>query len=171
MNKKEKYILIFTILLFTSFLFWWRYNYENVLGGTKLPFDPKMTIDVLCAKGFTTKSVRPSVNITNEIKKEMLLEYVYSHIEPLGKDYKMSDYQLDHKIPLCLGGLPLSMDNLQIQPLEIAHEKDKVEKKLCSMICKGTIELNEARNILYSGKWKNYKDESLGGFIVDEDDF
>jgi len=44
------------------------------------------------------------------------------------------DYELDHKIPLCLGGAD-SLENLQLQPWAEAVAKD--EDDLCQAVCAG----------------------------------
>ena len=56
-----------------------------------------------------------------------------------------ADYELDHIVPLCLGGSN-DLSNLQLQPWPEAHEKDKLEWKACKMVCNGTVWLDEARS-------------------------
>jgi hypothetical protein len=53
------------------------------------------------------------------------------------------NYELDHKIPLCLGG-PDKWSNLQLQPWEEAHEKDKDEWRLCRAVCAGKMTQSDA---------------------------
>src|SRR3990167_9654000 len=147
--KNKPYIIFFLIALFGLGIA--DYNYK--LGGMSVPaeaFNPAMTQEVLCADGFTTKSVRPAVYITNKIKKEMLVSG------------KVSDFQLDHIVSLCLGGSPLNPANLQMQPLEIAHKKDIVEKQLCRDICSGKITLEKDQKILYF-EWEKYYEKNYGG--------
>src|SRR5262245_17697248 len=43
------------------------------------------------------------------------------------------NYELDHKIPLCLGG-PDSLENLQLQPWPEALAKDEDEIDLCRAV-------------------------------------
>lgn len=128
--------------------------------------NPIMTQQVLCAKGFTTKLVRPDTSKTNKIKKDLL------------KSGSISDYQLDHRISLCAGGSPLNLSNLEMQPLEIAHKKDLVEKDICRKICSGDISLRKAQSILYNN-WESYYKSNFSGFknmgsildiTIDEDD-
>lgn len=57
----------------------------------------------------------------------------------------MGAYELDHIVPLCLGGSN-SLDNLQLQPWPEAKEKDELEAKACRMVCAGEVSIEEARS-------------------------
>jgi hypothetical protein len=49
-----------------------------------------------------------------------------------------SEYELDHVIPLAVGGAPRAVENLQLQlweGTEGAKRKDKLEKKLQCLVC------------------------------------
>lgn len=54
-------------------------------------------------------------------------------------------YQLDHRLPLCLGG---SNDpgNLWPQPLAEAKLKDQLEAHACREVCAGRVSLEEAQS-------------------------
>jgi hypothetical protein len=54
------------------------------------------------------------------------------------------DYELDHIIPLCLGGSN-APDNLQLQPWFNARKKDYIERETCQSYCAGRISLDAAR--------------------------
>lgn len=59
-----------------------------------------------------------------------------------GRDAR--EYELDHIVPLCLGGSN-DLSNLQLQPWPEAHSKDILERKACKMVCSGAIDLDVAR--------------------------
>ena len=46
-------------------------------------------------------------------------------------------YELDHIIPLCLGGSPNDPSNLQLEPWDEATRKDRVEIQAMRCICAG----------------------------------
>jgi hypothetical protein len=62
-------------------------------------------------------------------------------------------YQLDHIVPLCLGGSPDDPHNLQLQPWAEATRKDRLEVQACRCVCAGVVPLAEARADL-AGDWQ-----------------
>jgi hypothetical protein len=126
---------------------------------------PELTSTDLCAKGFTTKSIRPSTSYTNRLK---LLELGSgdSIKAPNGVTYSVAgenlpgsvrDYELDHLIPLTLGGNPVDPKNLWMQPWERkgaelapagrgAESKDVVENRLHREVCAGLVALADAQH-------------------------
>jgi len=99
------------------------------------------TIDLtICVAGYT-KSVRPATSYTNEVKKKLMRE--------AGIDAaKISDYELDHIVPLALGGHPRKLSNLMLQPWEGQHgakAKDTLEVRLHSLVCHGKLDLTDAQ--------------------------
>jgi len=78
------------------------------------------------------------VGVTNQIKREML-----------PANGELWEYELDHIIPLDLGGAPLDRRNIQLQPWGgacNARQKDALEVKLSRMVCAGEITLAEAQS-------------------------
>ncbi len=99
----------------------------------------------ICVSGYT-KSVRPSTSYTQGVKRKLLRE---SGID----EDQMSDYELDHIVPLALGGHPRSLDNLMLQPWDGddgARRKDRLEVKLQCLVCTGQVPLDEAQQEIYS---------------------
>lgn len=95
----------------------------------------------ICKAGYTG-TVRPSEDYTNKLKLKLLPLYHHQINDPL-------DFELDHLIPLEIGGAPSDQKNLWPQPYSGkwgARKKDVVEKKLNRMVCAGTITLDVARN-------------------------
>lgn len=103
----------------------------------------------VCKVGWT-KTIRPTVNYTNNLKLAQLAAgYTY-----LGST-KPADYEEDHLISLQLGGDPKAVGNLWPQPYKSIHgarEKDALETKLKKMVCAKTITLKEAQALI-AGDW------------------
>ena len=82
-------------------------------------------------------SVRPSSAQIWEIKRSLL------------HGRRASDYELDHIIPIGLGGAVLDRRNLQLQRLSgacNAHMKDELERQLSIMVCAGDATLTGAQH-------------------------
>ncbi len=65
-------------------------------------------------------------------------------------------YELDHFVPLALGGHPRSEDNLWLQSWAGqwgAGAKDRLERRLQVMVCAGRLTLQAAREPIRDG-WK-----------------
>lgn len=100
--------------------------------------------ETICTKGYT-KSVRPSAIYTNGVKQILMRE---ASIDELHID----DYQLDHIVPLSLGGHPRARDNLRLQLLDGefgAKRKDRLEVKMQCLVCSGQVPLNTAQEAIY----------------------
>jgi hypothetical protein len=68
------------------------------------------------------------------------------------------DYELDHLIPLELGGCPNCISNLWPQPWTPpgAHEKDEVEDYLRDRVCHRLITLAEAQHLISTNWYSVY---------------
>ena len=98
----------------------------------------------ICQKGYT-KSVRPATSYTNGVKRKLMRE------QGIDFDEHAADYELDHIIPLTLGGHPRNIHNLQLQKWDGedgAKMKDKLEVKLSHMVCKGKMPLSDAQTCI-----------------------
>jgi hypothetical protein len=121
--------------------------------------DPKLTpgdafpvtVQDLCVPGYT-KKVR---NVPTEMKREVYEEYgVTSH--------RSGDYEVDHLIPLELGGSN-SIKNLWLEshwasPWN-AQVKDRLEGKLHELVCSGQFDLKTAQQAIaadWIGAYKFY---------------
>jgi len=94
----------------------------------------------ICVPGYA-KGVRPSTSYTNGVK-QMLKQR--AKINPSLAQH----YELDHIIPLALGGHPRKLDNLALQIREGengANRKDRVEVKLQCLVCSGQVKLATAQ--------------------------
>ena len=110
-----------------------------------MPFTIQNTI---CIKGWTA-SVRPPVSYTNHIKKQRLHEMGLP-LELIG------NFQLDHKLPLSLGGSPADIRNLVLQDHDEAEDKDAVERCLPAAVCSGTVNLHDAQIAIWRD-WRSAK--------------
>jgi hypothetical protein len=91
----------------------------------------------ICVPGYT-KSVRPASSFTNGVKAPLVNR---ADLDPS----MASDYELDHIIPLALGGHPRKLDNLELQPRDEAKQKDRIEVKLQCLVCSGQVALADAQ--------------------------
>lgn len=97
--------------------------------------------ETICMTGWT-RTIRPYVSEMKMIKAE-LLAAIGEPIEHRNR------YELDHIIPLALGGAVIDRRNLALQPIEEAHQKDAVEACLSSLVCQGKIELEDAQSAIW----------------------
>ncbi len=109
--------------------------------GALNPVVRQETIDqTICVPGYA-KSVRPATSYTNGVK-QMLFQR--AHMNPA----LAQTYELDHIIPLALGGHPRKVENLALQPWEGengAKRKDRLEVKLQCLVCTNQVTLREAQ--------------------------
>jgi hypothetical protein len=90
----------------------------------------------ICRKGWT-RTVRPPVSYTNDLKRKGLRQY--------GLRGPPRDYQEDHLISLELGGNPSDPRNLWPEPYPRAADVDRIENELNGRVCAGTLTLAEAQ--------------------------
>ena len=94
----------------------------------------------ICTPGWTA-TVRPSTSYTQGVKSKLLKE------AGMNPD-RAVDYELDHFVPLALGGHPRSLDNLWLQRWDgewNARVKDRLERRLQVMVCEGRLTLRAAQ--------------------------
>lgn len=110
-----------------------------------LPLNPAVTqatiASTICQTGWT-RTMRPYVSTMKTIKAEMLAAFG----EPIEHRNR---YELDHKIPLALGGAVIDRRNLTLQPFDEAREKDAIEVCLSSLVCQGKIDLEDAQSAIW----------------------
>lgn len=116
--------------------------------------DPRVTQATLkstiCRPGGYTSSVRPPSSVTDKAKRELLKSY--------GLTGAMSEYELDHLIPLAVGG---ASDVRNLWPeqdigkpseydrgAEGLNAKDGVELRLHDAVCKGETPLAAAQEAI-----------------------
>lgn len=110
------------------------------------PLNAKVTQEnitsTICMRGWT-KTVRPPVIYTAVVKINRLKEMG----KPVGDEHL---YELDHVVPLELGGAPTEGRNLQMQLWPEAREKDRTENCLKETVCRGALTLQEAQNRIWA---------------------
>ena len=88
-----------------------------------------------------TKTVRPPVSVTRRIKTRV--ELAYGVPAPHPRPFR--EEELDHLIPLELGGAPSNVKNLWPEPAPSYHDKDKTENALHKRVCSGDLSLAVAQ--------------------------
>lgn len=116
--------------------------------------DPRVTqanlSTTICRVGYTA-TVRPPTSITEPIKRERLSAYGHP-----SDATTMQFYELDHLIPLELGGAPSDIANLWPEPWSGpsgAHVKDPVENDAKRAVCDGSMMLDDAQQSMATN-WK-----------------
>ena len=89
----------------------------------------------ICEPGYTAK-VRPPRKATDAVKRRLIN----------GHSGSPQDYELDHLIPLGLGGHPTSANNLWLQNWSEAAIKDRDELRLHREVCAGRRTLKQAQH-------------------------
>jgi hypothetical protein len=67
-------------------------------------------------------------------------------------------YELDHIIPVELGGALTDQSNLRLEPREEAYRKDRIEHKLNCLVCTGQVDLITARTAS-AADWERASDK------------
>jgi hypothetical protein len=113
------------------------------------PLNPDVTqwtiAVTICAPGWT-RTIRPMASTMKTIKADMLARIS----EPMER---RNQYELDHLVPLVLGGHPTDRRNLALQPIAEARKKDAIETCLSSLVCQGKIDLEDAQSAI----WENWR--------------
>jgi hypothetical protein len=94
----------------------------------------------ICVPGWSATQ-RPPTSYTNRVKRKLMTQ--------AGIPWSArAEYELDHGVPLVLGGHPSSVHNLHLQPWqgpEGAYAKDAVERRVRAMVCSGQLDLLRAQ--------------------------
>ena len=127
-------------------------------GATNAAVGQANIAETICKSGWTA-TIRPSSAYTDKIKKQQLFGS-YSFYT----DKDMGHYEEDHLISLELGGSPTSVLNLWPEPYAGAtgaRVKDKVETKLKTLICNGTVSLKTAQHAIATNWFAAYQEYVL----------
>jgi len=96
----------------------------------------------ICQPGFS-RSLRPAYAITDPLKRQMM------QAQHLGE--AMADYELDHLIPISLGGAPLDTKDLWLQPRQgraNAGDKNALAYVLWRLVCEHRLPLGTAQKAI-----------------------
>jgi len=97
----------------------------------------------ICVSGWTA-TIRPPTSYTNGVKR-LLMRRIGAPLT------QMSAYELDHLVPLTLGGAPRDRRNLVLQAWDGpdgARAKDVVEVRMKRLVCAGRVTLAAARECM-----------------------
>ena len=112
--------------------------------------DPNVTQDnidsTICVSGYAS-SVRPPVSYTEPLKFKLMDAYGYTD--------SAGNYELDHLIPLELGGSPTDVRNLWPEPHSSSYTKDSLENYLHDQVCSDNMSLQEAQKDIETD-WYSY---------------
>ena len=97
---------------------------------------PATVRSTICRAGWT-RTVRPPVGYTNELKLSQMRQY--------RRRGPPSAFQEDHLISLELGGDPTDPRNLWPEPYPRAADVDRIENDLNRRVCAGTLSLADAQ--------------------------
>ena len=118
--------------------------------GATNPDITQTTIDTtICHPGWSTRSIRPLASYTDALKRRQLADPRYTDKAP-------ADYEEDHLISLEIGGAPRDPRNLWPEAYAGpcgARVKDRLEDKLHTLVCNGTLILAEAQQAI-SSDWE-----------------
>ncbi|MBJ7598392.1 MAG: hypothetical protein JF922_09945 [Candidatus Dormibacteraeota bacterium] len=116
----------------------------------------------ICKAGWTDL-VRPNPQESARLKRQILQRY---GIQPSTTNLAL--HELDHRLPLEIGGAPRDLANLWPEPWEAdakhpqgsgrpgggAQAKDKIENRTRAAICNGRLSLAEGQRI-FLGDWSS----------------
>jgi hypothetical protein len=123
-------------------------------GGTHPRITQANIQQTVCVTGYT-KTVRPSVYYTNQLKRLQIMQYGYWDKNP-------QHYEEDHLIALSIGGHPTDARNLWPEPRDSkwgAEKKDQLESVLHRLVCRGEVQLATAQYEMATDwitAWKKY---------------
>jgi hypothetical protein len=106
----------------------------------ELPLNPAVTQatigGTICKPGWT-KTIRPPLRVTDQIKRDKLRAAGWT-------DADKKRFELDYIIPLSLGGAPNDPKNFQLEPGNEVVEKEALEACLPRLVCERRLMLDEA---------------------------
>ncbi len=114
----------------------------------------------ICVPGYA-RSVRPPYALTGPLKRAAM-----KRSRP---HERFSEYELDHLIPLSLGGAPLSAANLWLEPRYgewNANRKDALEFVLWRLVCANQLRLDTAQQAIATDWVAAYRTYATAGNLA-----
>lgn len=117
--------------------------------------------ETICRPGGYTKSVRPPERYTEKLKGRLIRAYGYEQ-QVGGTAYRYGNYELDHLVPLSIGGSPDSPKNLWPEPHVVqggwgSYAKDRLELKIHDLVCAHQLSLAQAQSMMATNWVAAYK--------------
>src|SRR5258706_12759500 len=117
--------------------------------------NPVLTMDVICAKGFTTKAYR---HVTSAMKRQA---YALYNMQPFKGTCAPKGCEVDHLVALTIGG-ENSIKNLWPEPFGgpwNAHMKDRLETRLHTLVGDGKMALKDPHHEISTDCVTAYKNQ------------
>ena len=115
--------------------------------------NPAVTQDTIgstiCQRGWT-KTVRPDIKFTNDLKRQQLALYADRH--PNDPNWTVAGTEEDHRLPLELGGAPRDPMNLSPEEGPSPNPKDRDESGFKQLVCAHKLALVAAQ-VQFIAKW------------------
>lgn len=111
--------------------------------------------NLVCQRGYAER-VRPRGTLWRRLKEEAFARYGIAHQDrdAIGANgVREPEYQVDHLIPLEIGGSPTDLQNIWPQPIGAALHKDRIENELRELVCSGRMPLRQAQDAV-ARNWK-----------------
>jgi len=111
--------------------------------------------NLVCQRGYAER-VRPRGALWRRLKEEVFARYgiAYQDRDAIGANgVREPEYQVDHLIPLEIGGSPTDLRNIWPQPTGPALRKDRIENALHELVCSGKMSLKQAQDAI-ARDWK-----------------
>ena len=124
---------------------------KNVTGALNAAVTQGTIKDTICIPGYA-RSVRPALTVTEPIKRKLMLAEHHFQSARL--------YELDHLVPLSIGGAPDDLRNLWLESWNgpnNAHDKDALEYVLWRLVCDGEVPLATAQTSIATNWIAAYK--------------
>lgn len=122
--------------------------------GTVDPAVTPATLDTtICRPGGYSSSVRPPESVTSVEKRAAITAY--------GATGPVGSFELDHLVPIGIGGSPNSARNLWPEPGASPNPKDDLEAALHDQVCARRLDLAAAQQ-LAAGDWVTAYRQVLG---------
>jgi hypothetical protein len=106
----------------------------------------------ICRRGWT-RTVRPPERYTERIKREMLYRSSSPYCDPSAR---LREYELDHRVPIGVGGSPSDPKNLWDEPRfggRNATQKDELEEVIHGLVCHHDMTLRQGQAV-FLGDWR-----------------
>lgn len=140
MSKLTRFVLVALVLI------WFLALVSLARAQVVNPDVKQSNIDqTICVPGWTS-TIRPPASYTNKIKRALVNETAEADV--------MEDYELDHVVPLAVGGHPTDPRNLHLQLWDGpdgAHAKDVVEVRMKKAVCDRRVTLAKAQACFIKG--------------------